>query len=576
MRTPFARVGLLAVFALGTAFLASQVDSQELVGQPKQAAPEAAPEVPKGIEVMARGPVHEAYASPNHEPKATPAIPKKPPAPMEEMPPEERPEGDVVWIGGYWAYDDERKDFLWVSGCWRVKPEGKEWVPGYWRDVDNQSQWVPGFWTSAAPQSPGKVQEVTYYPAPPAPPNVAPPGDPPAADMFYVPGYWQWSGTHYVWRAGYWMRVRSGLVYIPAHYRWTPTGYVFIAGYWDYALPRRGVIYAPVVVSADVVPATYVYTPAYAVSDTLVLDAMFVRPAYGCYYFGDYYGPAYADRGFVTTVVYSRTYYEPIVVYQRWEYRENPRWFEVQINLVFDRNAGRAPVPPRTLVQQNTIIQNNTTVNNYFVNNSSTTVNNTTVNNTTTVQKPLALQPAKTFMASKNIPTTKLDTATRTQIKQTSQAVQVAAATERKKTELAPIAPGAAGKPRTASLSVPTTPVAPKSPYAAGTTANNTGGVPAKLGSGVTNPNPQHVGGSTGLGAPPPNTGKGTTTTTTTGPTGTGVGTGKGTPITDPKYTPPVKDSKTGTTINPKTGPTFQPFDPLRPPPKKDDKKKDR
>ena len=46
MRTPFARVGLLAVFALGTAFLASQVDSQELVGQPKQAAPEAAPEVP--------------------------------------------------------------------------------------------------------------------------------------------------------------------------------------------------------------------------------------------------------------------------------------------------------------------------------------------------------------------------------------------------------------------------------------------------------------------------------------------------------------------------------------------------
>ena len=576
MRTPFARVGLLAVFALGTAFLASQVDSQELVGQPKQAAPEAAPEVPKGIEVMARGPVHEAYASPNHEPKATPAIPKKPPAPMEEMPPEERPEGDVVWIGGYWAYDDERKDFLWVSGCWRVKPEGKEWVPGYWRDVDNQSQWVPGFWTSAAPQSPGKVQEVTYYPAPPAPPNVAPPGDPPAADMFYVPGYWQWSGTHYVWRAGYWMRVRSGLVYIPAHYRWTPTGYVFITGYWDYALPRRGVIYAPVVVSADVVPATYVYTPAYAVADTLVLDAMFVRPAYGCYYFGDYYGPAYADRGFVTTVVYSRTYYEPIVVYQRWEYRENPRWFEVQINLVFDRNAGRAPVPPRTLVQQNTIIQNNTTVNNYFVNNNSTTVNNTTVNNNTTVQKPLALQPAKTYMTSKNIPTTKLDTATRTQIKQTSQAVQVAAATERKKTELAPIAPGAAGKPRTASLSVPTTPVAPKSPYAAGTTANNTGGVPAKLGSGVTNPNPQHVGGSTGLGAPPPNTGKGTTTTTTTGPTGTGVGTGKGTPITDPKYTPPVKDSKTGTTINPKTGPTFQPFDPLRPPPKKDDKKKDR
>src|SRR5262249_51053678 len=74
---------------------------------PATPAPEAkaaeTPAVAKGVEVMTRGPVHEAFASPAVEPKPTPVVPKKPPAAIEEMPPEERPEGEVVWIKGYWA-----------------------------------------------------------------------------------------------------------------------------------------------------------------------------------------------------------------------------------------------------------------------------------------------------------------------------------------------------------------------------------------------------------------------------------------------------------------------------------------
>ena len=65
-------------------------------------------EIPKGIEVQARGPIHEAFATPTAEAKATPYMNKKPPVPIEEMPPEEKPEGNVVWIGGYWAWDDDR------------------------------------------------------------------------------------------------------------------------------------------------------------------------------------------------------------------------------------------------------------------------------------------------------------------------------------------------------------------------------------------------------------------------------------------------------------------------------------
>ena len=59
------------------------------------------PPVPRGVEVMARGPVHEAYASPTSDPVPTKPIPKQPPPPIDEIPPAEKPEGDVVWISGY-------------------------------------------------------------------------------------------------------------------------------------------------------------------------------------------------------------------------------------------------------------------------------------------------------------------------------------------------------------------------------------------------------------------------------------------------------------------------------------------
>src|SRR5437879_5413809 len=80
------------------------------------------PPVPKGVEVMARGPIHEAFATPAVEPKPTQPVAKKPPAPLDEMPPADKPEGEVVWISGYWAWDDDRSDYLWVSGCWRARP----------------------------------------------------------------------------------------------------------------------------------------------------------------------------------------------------------------------------------------------------------------------------------------------------------------------------------------------------------------------------------------------------------------------------------------------------------------------
>src|ERR1019366_1146507 len=76
---------------------------------------------PEGVEVLTRGPMHEAYAAPESlDPKPSPIVPKTPPEPVPELPPDQKPDGShVVWISGYWAWDDEPAEFVWISGFWR-------------------------------------------------------------------------------------------------------------------------------------------------------------------------------------------------------------------------------------------------------------------------------------------------------------------------------------------------------------------------------------------------------------------------------------------------------------------------
>jgi hypothetical protein len=448
---------------LGMVVLLIQLLVVLAMGHGQEAAPmDEPPPAPKGVEVLARGPVHEAFASLAGEPIATKPVPKRPPKPLDELPPVEKPEGQVIWIGGYWAWDDERKDFLWVSGIWRTPPPHKQWIAGYWREQGEQWQWVPGFWTDTAEEE-QEAKQVTYLPKPPDPPEAASPGQPPVADCFYVPGSWFWNPQTgaYAWRAGYWARVQPGYVWVPNHYCWTPSGYIFIPGYWDLAVSRRGVLYAPVIVDPAVVTAGFSYTPAYAVSDTVVVDALFVQPLYAHYYFGDYYGPAYATMGYESVFVYSGRRYDSIIVYETWAHRSQPNWVSLQIDIFNGRSRGALPVPPRTLAQQSTIIQQNiTNVTNVTNNITNVTNNTTTVNRTTVKYTTPVLAPTSKVMAAKGVKTVALDTATRMQAKQQAAAAQQVAmqrtATER------PLPPGAPRQARVASLSVPKTqPVKP-------------------------------------------------------------------------------------------------------------------
>jgi hypothetical protein len=278
-----------------------------------------------GVEIMTRGPVHEAFAGiVSFDPKPGIVVNVQPPKAIDEVPPEQRLKGNnVAWIPGYWAWDEDQNDFLWVSGIWRNLPPGRQWFPGYWGEMDGRYQWTSGYWEDEA------AKEVAYLPEPPRSVEAGPNIQSPSNDQNWIPGSWIWRDGRYVWRAGYWTPVRENWIWTPSYYRWTPHGYVYVDGYWDYAVARRGVMFAPVHFDRDVYSRPdFYYSPYTVISLALFAEHLFLRPSYDHYYFGDYYGPEYRDRGYFSSVSYhsSRRGYDPIYAYDRWQNRRDPNW----------------------------------------------------------------------------------------------------------------------------------------------------------------------------------------------------------------------------------------------------------
>src|SRR5262245_16380227 len=161
-------------------------------------APAAAQTTQPGVEILSRGPVHEAYAQP-FTPDVTqvPAAPKAPPLPVPETPPDNKPDGpNVQWVTGYWSWDDERRDFIWISGFWRAPPPGREWHTGQWVQDGNGYRWVHGYWDAT---DPGRAARTLNQPPPDSLEQGA---SSPAPDdnSIYVPGGWVASNAGYNWQ----------------------------------------------------------------------------------------------------------------------------------------------------------------------------------------------------------------------------------------------------------------------------------------------------------------------------------------------------------------------------------------
>ena len=326
----------------------------------REAATEADDE---GVEPLGKGRVHEAFATPAvFSAKANPIVAKEPPAAVDEMPPDQKPEGsNVQWIRGYFAFDDDKQSYYWVSGLWRNIPPNMDWVPGAWTSANGGSQFVSGFWRPAS-----ATGELEVVPTPPEPLQTA---DAPApnAESVYVPGTWIYRESRYVWRAPCWIPQRLGWVWVPAHYVWTRCGYVFLDGYWDYDLRDRGLLFAPVYFDYSICCRPgYCYRPRYVLHDHCLLGCLFVNRTCGGYYFGDYYDVAWGRSGFViwTNFRVGRNY-DPLFAYYRYSNRNNPLWETNLLALQTARFKGQAPLPPISLgLQKKSLAANSAHVNN--------------------------------------------------------------------------------------------------------------------------------------------------------------------------------------------------------------------
>ena len=233
-------------------------------------------------EVLDQGPLHEAFAKPLALEQQKDLIDREPPAPVNELPPEERPEGtNVHWLPGYWSFDQERNDFVWVSGLWRDFPPGRTWVPGEWQQTNAGFQWAPGFWANA------EQPEQRLLPVPPDNLDQGPSSPAPGNNFLWNPGCWQWNGADFGWQPGFWYAGQPDWVWVPNHYCYYPSGSVYVSGYWDYPVARRGLCYAPVYWGANYgFGAGYVYRPTAFVNTSLLLANLYLDHHHGCYYYG--------------------------------------------------------------------------------------------------------------------------------------------------------------------------------------------------------------------------------------------------------------------------------------------------
>ncbi len=276
--------------------------------------------------VLSRGPVHEAFAEPvPMEVEPGLVAPQQPPPNINEVPPAERPRGEqYVWIPGYWAWDAERADFIWVSACWRAAPPDMSWVPGYWAEGRGGWEWISGFWTRT------QVQDIVYLPEPPLISSLNPVGIQPSADAIWVPPCMYWSGGRYIRRDGYWLTARTNWIWIPSHYVMTPRGYVFVAGHWDYPLDRRGVLFAPVYFPSPACrTVSFTYSPGIVIDLGLLQVNLFTYPRYRHYYFGDYYDSSYLSIGIYPWFDSRRhpSWRDPLYEHDRWRHhRSDPHW----------------------------------------------------------------------------------------------------------------------------------------------------------------------------------------------------------------------------------------------------------
>jgi hypothetical protein len=166
---------------------------------------------------------------------------------------------------------------------------------------------------------------------------------------------WVWSDNRYAWQPGFWINNQPGWMWVPGSYFWTPSGYVYNQGYWDYPLENRGMAFAPVSFSRQILGQPgFLYTPTTSLLTSSLLSSLFVRPAYGSYYFGDYYAPNNFQSGIYPWYSFhgSRYGYDPLYAHAAARnLATNPNWANDLHQIYQYRRTHPEARPPRTFAE---------------------------------------------------------------------------------------------------------------------------------------------------------------------------------------------------------------------------------
>lgn len=326
---------------------------QDIPAPPKPQPPaKLDPQLPPGVQIENRGPVHEAFANPGAPVRGGAdgnIAPKAPPPRVPELPPEEKPQGaNVTWIPGYWQYDGEKKDFIWVSGFWRNAPPGRAWSAGEWKVENGQHRYVPGYWKPSNENS-WRID----LPEPPKSVEAGPNIPAPHKDALWIPGHWIHRNDNYVWQPGYWGEVENNMMWMPGQYNYTGSGYRYVPGYWDYCFEDRGLLNAPVYFTQPLwLNAGWSYTPCFGVNVGFgggwawgwggFYDNLYI--GFGSFWFGNYGGWGCWGSGFRPWCWNgANNCHNPNYNHYCWLNRNNPNWNNNQKQGYAARNFGAIP-----------------------------------------------------------------------------------------------------------------------------------------------------------------------------------------------------------------------------------------
>lgn len=301
MRPPLRRAAAVFTLLGLTSLVAAQAPLPVLPPpRPAENLEQPAPSEP-GLQVLDRGPIHEAFAQPGADVRGKGmTAPKAPPPPVPELPPDTKPDGtNVKWIPGYWAWDDEKQDFIWISGFYRDVPPDRDWQPGQWREVGGKWTYLPGWWRPVTmnrwridlPEPPRSLERGPS----------TPPDDPKAV---WIPGVWEFRNEQYLWRPGYWAVPNGNLIWQPPQYITTGSGFCYVPGYWDYPLEERGLLFAPVCFTQPLwqTPGWW-FRPRFALNIGIgwgggwgwggFFNSLFIGPGWNSFCFGNYFPPTW-------------------------------------------------------------------------------------------------------------------------------------------------------------------------------------------------------------------------------------------------------------------------------------------